>query len=291
MKIHISIAFLALSVLCHGQRSAQQELVAALSTAQVGQLDSARIQVDRSLALDGANAKAHKLSGDLYQRAGNKEAALAAYKRSEELDPTDHRLYISRAALRITSGQYKTALKDCERAIELDPTDADGFYDRACALYLGGNIEGAEKDASKAVKLKPEHADALYLRGVAKGDLYQEEAGLADIDAALRLKPSIPGGMMSMAVLLYEAKRYEEAIEKFTEVMATDTAELAAMHYYRGDSYYQIQDKEKACADFLISAKLGDRDAVFIKKNYCDTDLTKIPRKPVKGKHKTVIEF
>jgi tetratricopeptide (TPR) repeat protein len=291
MRINIAIAAATLSLLCHGQRSAEQEFLAALSTAKAGQLDSARVQVDRSLTMDAANAKAHKLSGDLYQRAGDHVAALAAYKRAEDLDPNDHRLYISRGALRISSGQYKTALKDCERAIELDPTDPDGFYNRACALYLGGNTEGAEKDAAKAVKLKPDHADALYLRGVTKGDLYQEEAGLADIDAALRLKPSIPGGLMSMAVLLYEAKRYEEAIEKFNEVLATDTAELAAAHFYRGDSYYQLDNKEKACEDFVISAKLGDRDASFIKKNYCDTDLTKIPRKPVKGKRKTVIEF
>lgn len=270
---------------------AQQQYESALSAAKAGQLDSAMAGVDRVIALDPRNAKAFKLRGDLHQRMDNSEAALADYKASEELDPNNARLYVSRAALRISKGMQKTALRDCEKAIQIDPTDPDAFYNRACALYLGGNTEAARKDAEHAVKLKPDHADALYLSGVAKGELYQEEAGLADINAALSLKPSIPGGLMSMAVLLYEAERYEEAIDKFTSAMAADTSELAAAHWYRGDCYYHLKNKEKACQDFQVSAAMKDKDAIFIRKNYCETDLEKIPKKPVKKKRRSMIEF
>lgn len=262
----------------------------AVAAARNGAMDSARTAVQQALAMDPKLAPAYKLLGDIEQHAGSTEAALAAYRTSEELDPNNARLYISRSALRISRGMHKNAIKDCELAIELDPADPDGYYNRACALYLGGNIEGARRDAEKAVKLKPDHADALYLSGVTKGELFQEQAGLADIDAALKLKPSIPGGRMSMAVLLYEARRYEEAIERFGEVLATDTSETAHAHYYRGDCYYQLGRKEDACRDFQASAALGDRDALFIRKNYCDTDLKKIPRKPVK-KRRSMIEF
>lgn len=274
-----------------GSTPAQHAYENALAAAKAGQLDSAMADIQRAIALDPGNAKAFKLRGDLHQRADNGEAALADYKLSEQLDPNNARLYISRAALRISKGMQKTALKDCEKAIQLDPADPDGYYNRACALYLGGNSEAARKDAEKAVKLKPDHADALYLSGVTKGELYLEDAGLADIDAALKLKPAIPGGLMSMGVLLYEAERYEEAIDKFTEAIATDTAELSAAHYYRGDCYYHLKDKEKACADFAASAALKDKDAIFVRKNYCETDLEKIPKKPVKKKRKTMIEF
>jgi tetratricopeptide (TPR) repeat protein len=284
------LLLLVLPATMRAQQTADEVLRQALAAARSGQLDSARALVERTIGLDGRNAAAFKLLGDLEQRDGHAEAALAAYKQSEALDPHDARLYVSRSALRISQGLHKTAIKDCERAIELDPADPDGYYNRACALYLGGNTEGARRDAEKAVKLKPDHADALYLSGVTKGELFQEEAGLADIDAALKLKPSIPGGRMSMAVLLYEARRYEEAIERFTEVLASDTSEAAHALYYRGDCYYQLERKEQACTDFRASAALGDKDALFIRKNYCETDLNKIPKKPVK-KHRNMIEF
>ncbi len=274
-----------------GPKPGQQEFEAALAAAKAGHLDSAMAGVQRAIALDPRNAKAFKLRGDLYQRLDSSDAALDDYKASEQIDPNNARLYISRAALRISRGMQKTALKDCEKAIQLDPADPDGYYNRACALYLGGNTEAARKDAEKAVKLKPDHADALYLSGVTKGELYQEEAGLAEIDAALKLKPSIPGGMMSMAVLLYEAERYEEAIDRFTEAMVVDTAELAAAHFYRGDCYYHLKNKEKACQDYVAAAALKDKDAIFIRKNYCETDLEKIPKKPAKKKRRSMIEF
>lgn len=294
MRITIACLLLALPPLLFAQPgppASQQQYDAALLAAKAGQLDSAMAGVQRAITMDPGNAKAFKLRGDLNQRMDKSDAALEDYKMSEQLDPNNARLYISRAALRISKGMQKTALKDCEKAIQLDPADPDGYYNRACALYLGGNTEAARKDAEKAVKLKPDHADALYLSGVTKGELFQEEAGLADIDAALKLKPSIPGGLMSMAVLLYEGERYEEAIDKFTEVIATDTSELAAAHYYRGDCFYHMKDKLKACEDYAASAALKDKDAIFIRKNYCETDLEKIPKKPVRKHHRTMVEF
>ena len=288
--LFLSLTF-SLLVCAQPAEQAQALYERALTAAKAGRLDSALVQVEQVLALNPSHGAGYKLRGDLHQREGRSEAALADYRKSEELAPNNARLYISRSALRISQGQHKTALKDCNTAIQLDPTDPDGYYNRGCALYLGGNIEGAKKDAEKAVKLKPDHADALYLSGVTKGELYQEEDALADIDAALKLKPTIPGGLMSMAVILYEGKHYEEAVERFTEVLATDTAERAAAHFYRGDCWYELDNKEKACEDYLIAMRMGDKDAVFIKKNYCDTDLKRIPKKPVKKKRKNMIEF
>lgn len=273
------------------QRTAQDELADALSASRAGQLDSATVRVERAIVLDPALARAYKLRGDLHQRKREFEQALADYKKAEDLDPKDARLYVSRCALRISDGNFKAALRDADKAVELDPTDADAWYDRAVALYLGGDLDGCLKDATKAIRLNPEHADALYLSGVAKGEQYREEDGLSDIEAALKLKPGIPGALMSKAVLQYEAKQYEEAVITFGEVIASDTTEIAQAYYYRGDCHYNMGDKVKACEDFLHSAKLGDRDAIFIKKNYCDTDATKIPKKPKRQRHKSVIQF
>ncbi len=270
---------------------AQHPYDVALAAANAGLLDSAMASVQRAIVHDPADARAYKLRGDLHQRKDEVDEALDDYNRSEQLDPNNARLYISRSALRISKGMLKTALKDCEMAIELAPDDPDGYYNRACLLYLGDNVEGARKDAERAVKLDPQHADALYLAGVANGELHQDEIGLAQIADALALKPTIPGGVMSMAILLYESLRYEEAIVKFSEVLATDTNNLADAYYYRGDCYYHLKNKEKACADFSACAALKDKDAVFIRKNYCETDLGHIPKKPVRKRRRTMVEF
>ena len=211
------------------------------------------------------------------------------YKLSEKLDDTDPRLYVSRSALRITDGNYKAGLRDADKAIELDPKDADAWYNRAWALFQGKDEDAALKSVRKALDFQPQFPEALYLSGVIKGAQYNEKDGVVQIEQALAMKPSIPGALMSMAVLLFESKRYEEAIPKFTEVIANDTTELGNAYYYRADSYYNLGDKEHACEDWLKSMRMGDKDAAYIKRNYCDTDAKKIPKKPKRTPRKHVV--
>lgn len=291
MKFALSLLLVSLSFSLFAQTDAQHKLDAANAAYTAGHLDSAMILVDQVITLAPEQAKAYKLRGDIHQQQKDFVAAMADYKTSEKLDPKDPRLFISRCALLITQGNFKGGLQEADKALDLDPNDADAWYDRSCALYLEGDGDAALKSANKAMQLRPNYAEAIYLTGVIEGEQNDEEAGLAHIAQALKLQPKIQGGLMSEGVLLYESRQYKEAIVKFTQVINTDTTELAAAHYYRGDSYYNLDDKTNACVDFTVSARMGDRDAIYIKKAYCDTDATKIPKKPKRQPRKTSIQF
>ena len=287
----IALSLLFIPIIASAQSDA---LLRSAETAYAsGELDSALARVERAIAADRTSARAYKLRGDIRQRLKQLELALIDYKENKTLDPNNARLFVSRSAARITEGNIKGALRDLDHAIELDPADADAWYNRACAHYLVQDNAQVLKDTEKALKLRDDHAEALFLGGVVKGELFKEDAGLDDIRRALALKPEIPGGRMSAAILLYEMERFEEAIAGFTEVLAKDTAsaDLRDAHYYRGDSHYNLKRKEEACRDWRASAKLGDKDAVFIVKNYCDTDQEKIPKKPQRKRRKTVVSF
>ena len=291
MKILPTLLLSLFAVPAFAQADAETHLETATAAYNAGKLDSALAEVDRTIALDATLAKAFKLRGDIHQHKRDFTAAMDDYKLSEKLDDTDPRLYVSRSALRITDGNYKAGLRDADKAIELDPKDADAWYNRAWALFQGKDEDAALKSVRKALDFQPQFPEALYLSGVIKGAQYNEKDGVVEIEQALAMKPSIPGALMSMAVLLFESKRYEEAIPKFTEVIAHDTTELVNAYYYRADSYYNLGDKEHACEDWLKSMRMGDKDAAYIKRNYCDTDAKKIPKKPKRTPRKTTIEF
>jgi len=288
---HLLLPALLAASLHTAAQSATALYDAAATAYAAGRMDSAKAELDRAIRQDPALAKAYKLRGDVLQHLRNPEAALADYHASEKLDPGDPRLYVSRSALYISEGNGKAGLREADKAIALDPKDADAWYNKAWALYQGTDLDAALKSVRKALDLQPEFPEALYLSGVIKGARYDEKEGVAEIEQALKLKPAIPGGLMSLAVLLYEGKHYEEAISKFSQVIATDTTELASAYYYRADCHYNLKDKEKACADWRQSMRLGDRDAAFIKKNYCDTDANKIPKKPNRKRRQTTIQF
>lgn len=292
MKTYTLLAALLVATApAFAQGDASTYLVAATADYEACLLDSALVKVDRALAEDSSLARAFKLRGDIRQHQQDFDAAMDDYRSAEKLDNTNPRLYVSRSALHITEGNAKGGLRDADKALALDENDADAWYNRGWALYQGGDLDAALRSVRRALDNHPGFPEALYLSGVIKGARYDEAAGVEEIAEALAMKPSIPGGLMSLAVLLFEDKRYEEAIPKFTEVIATDSTELAAAYYYRADSHYNLGDKEKACADWLRSMRLGDKDASFIKRNYCDTDASKIPKKPKRQPRKTTIQF
>lgn len=284
-------AFTGSALGSYAQPASASPLADATAAYEAGQLDSALARVERFMATGPASAKAFKLRGDIRQRQHRHDEALADYDRAEEIDNTDPRLYVSRSALQISRGNAKGGLRDADKALDRDPLDADAWYNRAWALYQGNDLDAALKSVRKALGVEPRFPEALYLSGVIKGAQYNEKEGVEEINQALALNPAIPGALMSMAVLLYEGKRYEEAIPKFTEVIAGDTTELADAYYYRADCHYNLGHKEEACLDWNRSMRLGDRDAAFIKRNYCDTDANKIPRKPQRQRRRTTIEF
>lgn len=290
--LFLALLFAGATPYCALAQGGAEELFAQATTAyEAGDYEQARARVNEALTIDPALAKAYKLRGDIHQRTKAFEQAMEDYKRSESLDPGNVRLFVSRSALRLAEGNYKGAIRDAEKAVDVDPTNADAFNNRAWALYLSDMPDAALKDAIKAVRLRPDHAEALYLAGIIKGERYDEHEGMADIEAALKLRPSLPGGLMSLAVLLYESEQYEQAVLKLNEVLATDTAETLAAHIYRGHAYYGMKNKESACVDFNEAMRLGDREATFIVRNYCNTEETKIPRKPKKGARKITVEF
>jgi len=283
-------ALLLLPFALHAQRSAQDHLTLAQQAYKADTFELALAHADTAITLDATLPGVYKLRGDIKQKQRDMHGALMDYTRAAKLEPEDPRLYVSRSAVHISEGRLKEAVRDADIAIGLDAKDADAWYNRACANYIGRNNEGALRDLERATKLRPEFADALFLRGVVKGEQYKEAGGLVDIEEALRLNPNIPGGQMSAAVLLFESERYQEAIARFTIVIDQEDDDLAVAHYYRADCYYHLEDKENACTDWRLSGELGDKDAQFIVRNYCNTEAETIPKKPMK-RRETVIEF
>ncbi|MCB0792167.1 MAG: tetratricopeptide repeat protein [Flavobacteriales bacterium] len=292
-RIRILIAAIATGGLTQAQQTTDTVLHQLQQLIDAGRFESALVVADTAVARYATSALAYKLRGDVHQHLQEYDQALRDYRSSQELDDQDPRLYVSRSALRITEGNLKGAMRDLDKAIELDPDDPDIWYNRACANYLGQDNNKALRDAERALKLREDHADALFLTGVVKGELYREADGLDDIRKALALKPDIPGGRMSAAILLHDLERWREAIDAFTVVIQAngDEEEVRDAYYYRGDCFYNMDQKEQACENWRTSARMGDNDSIFIVKNYCETDEKKIPKKPVRRRRKTVIQF
>lgn len=265
-----------------------EQLAGAKMLYEEGMHQDALTAFDSYIESNKTNYLAYKLRGDCKQRLTEFESAILDYDTAMGISNEDHRLYVSRGAARMSLGKLKPAIKDFDRALDMDPEDADAWFNRGGAYYLSMDNKRALKDLNEALTLNPEHADALFIRGVVKGELYDEVTGIEDIEKALSINSDLDGAQMSLAVLHYELKMWEEAIAAFSKVVESKDQYLAEAFYYRGDCKYNQNLKEEACVDWRESAELGDKDAVYIVAHYCNTDSKKIPKQRKKVRQTTI---
>lgn len=130
--------------------------------------------------------------------------------------------------------------------------------------YLG-EIYYSRKDYSKAlaeftkaISLYKNTPDSLhkmyYYRGLTNIELTKNTEAISDFNEALRLKPNEKPYIFRIGQLQFETKEYTKAKDNFTKLAGMlkphEKEDLALVYYCRGRCWMELNDKEKARADF-----------------------------------------
>ncbi len=185
--------------------------------------------------------------------------AMAAYTEAIRLDP-DYALafagrsfvqslyasqYASRPAIR---GYFDRALADARAAIALAPALAHGHA--ALGFYLANgalDLTQARDEVERARALAPGSAHILAVSGLTAVMTGSTEAGIADLQHAVKLDPLNANSYHVLGFGSYLAHRYQDAYAANAEAISLDP-ELRRAYEYAGLSDYQLGNLEAARA-------------------------------------------
>lgn len=142
--------------------------------------------------------------GELWQRRGQPDRALAAYTRSIELFPDDYRGYAARASLYINKGQWDKALPDCDAVVRLTP-DFNSYGVRGMVLAQLNRLEDALRDLSLQLDKTPDDLRSLTIRASVYPRLGRFVESRRDRERAYQLAPENPAVLNMMAWILATA--------------------------------------------------------------------------------------
>jgi tetratricopeptide (TPR) repeat protein len=103
-----------------------------------------------------------------------------------------------------------------------------------------GKWTDAINDYNNAIALDPKNADAYYNRALARFNLQDYRGALMDHSRAISIGTSTGADCVSAA------------------------------YYGRGQCFYQLGQKDKACLDFIKSNDMGNADGANAMQNYCN---------------------
>ena len=145
--------------------SDQPTVALALLQADSGQYDAAIALIDERIAAGGdAKPTMQAIKADFLGRSGKPDAGLALLDTAIVSKPGDAQLVNNRCWLQATLGVHlDTALKDCTRSIEIGG-GAAALDSRALVWFKLGKFDAALADLDAALDVRPEQAGSLFLR-------------------------------------------------------------------------------------------------------------------------------
>lgn len=210
-------------------------------------------EFQQAIQSDPTNAEAYYNLGTVFEQQNNVDRAIGLYRKVVEFQPTGvaaSDAYVRIGNLLRAQKHYEKAGQEFQNAIQSNPTNAGAYYDLATVYEQQGNAKMALRNYIQATSLAPKYRDAYVGRGriyakrkdmksvgrmaeqILKLELDPEEKYdayllIADVykaanDAeqaassyrnALELYPKHPEAYLSLAQLLTDEDRIEEALE------------------------------------------------------------------------------
>ncbi len=232
----------------------------------------------RAVAVDSSDAKSCLLLGQVAWSAGEKDAALAAFGKTLELNPASADAAFSKAEI-IAVNSPSRALRFLEKFLKRNPAEAAAVrYERAKIEIMAGDLDRARGDLESAASMDPE-LDTLEGR-YALAQAYEVKtdtpAALAQYRVIMeQAGPSAPL-LDHMGDLLLEENDGREARARFLAAHELAPSDAEADDYLAAEAESR-GDFSAAAALISSSAALGQDPALSLRLSY---DLTQMDRTP-----------
>jgi tetratricopeptide (TPR) repeat protein len=190
-------------------------------------------------------------------------ASCSASKRMEK-----NRYYFNLATSSENSNEYVLVVKFYSKAIRFHKKDTLAYHGRGlCKNYLG-DLNGASKDFDKALQLNLNYYEAYSNRGMVKVKQEKYEEALIDFNKSIEIKPGYNEALLGKGSVYFKKRDFRSAIECYTRVLNYDSTN-ALVYFQRGQSFFEWDKLNAACADWHKANQLGFTDAKALMRKHC----------------------
>lgn len=135
----------------------------------------------------------------------------------------------------VKNNDHAAAASLLEQALQLDPDNLFALDMLGFVRFFQGQVNDALELCDRALALAPDHAYAHKGKGICLAALGQLDRGVEHLQRAIVLRPNWGDPYWDLAVALYRAKRFDEAIVVL--------AQAAAMVPQRAKQFRQFQNQ------------------------------------------------
>ena len=184
-----------------------------------------------------ASASGWVAMAKFYHGQQNLPAALVAYKRALDADPSNPNRSLAYGAALSEMGRHTSAVENFKKAIALRPDHAVPYMNLGAAFSDLGQFEEAIEYTRKAIALQPDNATAHANLGAIYGKAGQVAKSIEHLERAAALRPDHADTYGNLGAMYREAGKYTRAIAALKKAVtirpedATDCLNLGVVYY------------------------------------------------------------
>jgi len=226
---------------------------------QLGQLEAARQEKDRGLALAPQGALDHFLAGVEQYRRGDWEEARNAFDRALALRPGHFWAQFFLAVCHLQAQQWDAAKAGLNACLTQQPDFVWGYLFRSFANERLQALSEAQADFNKALGLNPnEHARYVLLltRGILHFNQKELVQAAADFQSAMALRPDQYNAYLNLAQVYLAQRQVEQAAKEVQKAVRLRPPVQVLVAYHVERAWNLLRDKKyedalQACAAAL----------------------------------------
>lgn len=236
-------------------------LKAAGTDSSEDRVDEALAKVGRVLAEDDAILEAHLVRGNLLRKLEDWDGAVAAYRRTLELDPEYKSGILGLADAYRLAERYEEAAAGYRRLLELDPNDNKAHFHLA-------EIRAAQEDYDAALEVLAgleatgeERAPARNLKGQVLLSLGRLDEAEAEFRRALAMDDELSDAWYNLALLFEQRGHADRALDAYETRLSMAPRDFRS-HFNAAKLYGALGDRERMEASFRAAVEANRQFAV-----------------------------
>ena len=209
-----------------------------------------------------ANASGWLALAKFHRKQNNPSAALNAYKRALDADPSNPNRWLTVGIAYRKIGRTASAIEHFQKAVELQPDLPVPYMNLGAAYSDMGQFDKAIEYTRKAIALQPDLAKAHMNLGAVYWKTGEHEKTIEALEDATALRPRHATTIVNLGVIYKSQGKYSLAVENFTKALQLQKGRGNATSYlYVGDTYYDMGEHEKAVPYFQKAIQLNPNHA------------------------------
>ena len=202
----------------------------------------------KAISLDTANSEALMKYSQLFYLLRKYDTATFYINRALHHNNSSAVAHFQKGMILKEWGDTAKAISSFQDAVQHDQNYYDAYMQLGLLLSIKKNplALGYFDDA---INLKPNSIEALYAKGKCFQNTQDYDNALKTYAALLAIEPLNQDAMFNTGAVLFEQKKYDEAMEKFNEILKRDDNFYRA-YYGRGRCHEAKGETQKAIEEY-----------------------------------------